>query len=81
MSENDLLLDEMISKLEKEIEHLKGSVEDLKLYSERKIEKFLGLATVYKKDMESILLEISNYENMLRWLKELKQYRTQIETQ
>lgn len=75
MFEDKKLLDKAINKYKNEIEELNKAIEECQYCANRKIDKILGLAEIYEKDAEQILTDKQEYERLVLWLEELRNYR------
>lgn len=71
-------IEETIEIYNKKVEMLKEYAEECDLYSRRRLDKLLKLDAIHLKDKENYLREAEEYEQIVEWLKELKELRERL---
>ena len=75
MKNEKMNLDETIKYAKEQAEELRKIAAECEEYSNRKIDKVMGLDKIHKKDMQSLINEAENYEQLIIWLEELKEFK------
>lgn len=68
-------LEEAIAKYEEKAEYNRKTAEECHECAEQKISKIIGIDVYHKRDEKNYAKRADEYEQLVGWLKELKEYR------